>query len=97
MSTSPAWITRFGFSRTPFGKAIPAADLFSRPSHEEAIARARFCVQERLLGLIVGEVGVGKTVALRAAVDQLDPTAHQVIYLSNPPALGTRGLYVTLV
>ena len=97
MSTSPAWVTRFGFTRMPFGKAIPAADLFSRPSHQEAIARVRFCVQERLLGLIVGEVGVGKTVALRAAVDQLDPTAHQVIYLSNPPALGTRGLYVTLV
>src|SRR5262249_2428330 len=97
MSASPAWVTRFGFSRMPFGKAIPAADLFPRPSHQEAIARVRFCVQERLLGLIVGEVGVGKTVALRAAVDQLDPTAHQVIYLSNPPALGTRGLYVTLV
>jgi hypothetical protein len=67
MSSNPSWITRFGFARTPFGKAIPASDLFSRPSHEEAVARVPFCVQERLLGVIVGEVGVGKTVALRAA------------------------------
>lgn len=95
--TIPAWVARFGFDRTPFGKNIAAQDLFTRPSHDEAVARVRFCVTERLLGVIVGEVGVGKTVALRAAVSQLDPTAHQVIYLSNPPALGTRGLYVTLV
>jgi type II secretory pathway predicted ATPase ExeA len=97
MTQSPGWITRFGFQRTPFGKDIPATDLFPRPSHEEAVERVLFCVQERLLGVIVGEVGVGKTVALRSAVSQLDPTSHQVIYLSNPPALGTRGLYVTLV
>ena len=96
-AANPSWMTRFGFTRAPFGKAIPAHQLFSWPSHEEAVARIRFCVQERLLGVVVGEVGAGKTVAARAAVSQLDPTAHQVIYLSNPPALGTRGLYVTLV
>ena len=95
--TLPAWISRFGFAHMPFGKTIAAADLFSRPSHEEAVARVRFCVHERLLGVIVGEVGAGKTVAVRAAVDQLDPTSHQLICLSNPPALGTRGLYVTVV
>ncbi len=95
--TLPAWISRFGFAHTPFGKTIAATDLFSRPSHEEAVARVRFCVQERLLGVIVGEVGAGKTVAVRAAVNQLDPTSHQIIYLSNPPALGTRGLYVSVV
>ena len=95
--TLPAWISRFGFTHMPFGKTIAASDLCSRPSHEEAVARVRFCVHERLLGVIVGEVGAGKTVAVRAAVEQLDPTSHQLIYLSNPPALGTRGLYVTVV
>jgi len=41
-------------------------------------------------------VGVGKTVAVRAATHGLDPSAHQVIYIANP-SFGTRGLYVTLV
>ena len=41
-------------------------------------------------------VGVGKTVAVRAAVAGLDPTRHQVIYVANP-AFGTRGLYVQVV
>ncbi len=53
-------------------------------------------IQESLLGVLTGEVGVGKTVALRAATAQLEPTAHQVIYVANP-AFGTRGLYVTIV
>ena len=60
------------------------------------MARVRFCVAESLAGVIVGEVGVGKTVALRAAVHALDPASHQVIYVANP-AFGTRGLYVTIV
>ena len=46
--------------------------------------------------MITGDVGAGKTVALRAAVAALDPTRHQVIYIANP-AFGTRGLYVTIV
>lgn len=95
MSRAP-WVSHFGFTATPFGKGIAAADLFGRPSHDEAVARVRFCVAESLLGVIVGEVGVGKTVALRAAVAGLDPAAHQVIYVADP-AFGTRGLYVTIV
>ncbi len=96
MTARAPWVLHFGFTATPFGKAIAAADLFDRVSHEEAVARIRFCVAESLLGVIVGEVGVGKTVAVRAAVSALDPTSHQVIYVANP-AFGTRGLYVTIV
>jgi len=41
-------------------------------------------------------VGVGKTVAVRAAVSQLDQAAHHIVYLANP-TVGTRGLYVNIV
>jgi type II secretory pathway predicted ATPase ExeA len=94
---SPApWAAHFGLARTPFGKSIPARDLFPRQAHAEAIARISFCVVESALAVITGDVGAGKTVALRAAVATLDPTRHQVIYIANP-AFGTRGLYVTIV
>jgi len=53
-------------------------------------------VVESALGVVTGDVGAGKTVALRAAVAGLDPTRHRMIYVSNP-AFGTRGLYVTIV
>ncbi len=94
--TRAPWVAHFGFTHTPFGKAIPASQLCDRASHQEAVARIRFCVAESLLGVLTGEVGVGKTVALRAAVSQLDPAAHHVIYVANP-AFGARGLYVTIV
>src|ERR1022692_1624049 len=95
VSAAP-WAAHFGLARTPFGKSIAARDLFARPAHAEAIARISFCVVEQALGVITGDVGAGKTVALRAAVAGLDPTRHQVIYIANP-AFGTRGLYVTIV
>jgi type II secretory pathway predicted ATPase ExeA len=95
VSAAP-WAARFGLARTPFGKSIAARDLFPRQAHAEAIARISFCVVESALGVITGDVGAGKTVALRAAVAGLDPTRHQIIYIANP-AFGTRGLYVTIV
>lgn len=85
MSAAP-WAAHFGLARTPFGKSIPAKDLFGRPAHAEAIARISFCVVESALGVVTGDVGAGKTVALRAAVAALDPTRHQVIYIANPPS-----------
>jgi type II secretory pathway predicted ATPase ExeA len=95
VSAAP-WAAHFGLTRTPFGKSIPVRDLFPRQAHAEAIARISFCVVESALGVVTGDVGAGKTVALRAAVAALDPTRHQVIYIANP-AFGTRGLYVTIV
>lgn len=95
MSRAP-WVAHFGLTRTPFSKRIAAGDLYTRTAHAEAVARIGFCVTESALGVITGDVGVGKTVAVRAAVAGLDPTRHTVVYVANP-AFGTRGLYVTIV
>jgi type II secretory pathway predicted ATPase ExeA len=94
--TRAPWVSHFGLTRTPFSKTIPATQLCDRSSHEEAVARIRFCIGESLLGVITGEVGVGKTVALRAATSQLDPSAHHIIYVATP-TFGARGLYLTIV
>jgi type II secretory pathway predicted ATPase ExeA len=95
MSRAP-WVAHFGLTRTPFGKSIAAKDLFTRDAHAEAVARIHFCVAESALGVLVGDVGAGKTVAVRAAMAALDPAAHHLVYVANP-AFGTRGLYVTIV
>ena len=96
MASRAAWAAHFGLARTPFGKAIAAKDLFARQAHAQATARISFCIDQTLLGVVTGDVGAGKTVAVRAAVAGLDPTRHQVIYVANP-AFGTRGLYVQVV
>ena len=58
MSTAP-WAAQFGLARTPFGKSIPARDLFARQAHAEAIARISFCVLESALAVVTGDVGHG--------------------------------------
>jgi type II secretory pathway predicted ATPase ExeA len=80
----------------PVHQGIAARDLFARDAHAEAVARIAFCVAEAALGVVCGEVGAGRTVAVRAAVAQLDQTRHLLIYIPNP-TIGTRGLYVAIV
>jgi type II secretory pathway predicted ATPase ExeA len=70
--------------------------LHRHDGHNEAVARITWCINEQALGIITGEVGVGKTVAVRAALAGLDPSRHTIIYLSNP-ATGTRGIYVGII
>ncbi len=53
-------------------------------------------MEERAIGLVTGEVGAGKSVAVRAALAGLDASRTTVIYLGNP-SVGARGLYATIV
>jgi type II secretory pathway predicted ATPase ExeA len=76
----------------PFGKALAPQMLHRHASHAEAVARISWCISERALGVVTGEVGAGKTVAIRAALAGLDPSRHTTIYQGNP-AVGGRGLY----
>ncbi|HEV8555463.1 MAG TPA: AAA family ATPase [Actinophytocola sp.] len=43
-----------------------------------------------------GEVGAGKTVAIRAALSTLDASRHTIIYLPNP-TIGVRGIHHQIV
>ena len=86
----------YGFSRSPFRRDLAPQMLHRHTSHGEAVARIGWCVTERALGVITGEVGAGKTVAVRAALAGLDPSRHTIIYLGNP-AVGARGLYHGIV
>ena len=88
--------SHYGFGRTPFGRSLAPQMLHRHGTHAEAVARIGWCVTERALGVITGEVGAGKTVAVRAALAELDTSRHTVIYLGNP-AVGGRGLYSGIV
>ena len=86
----------FGFTRTPFGRDLAPGMLHRHTSHGEAVARIGWCVAEHRIGVITGEVGAGKTVAVRAALAALDPTRHTIIYLPNP-TVGVRGIHHQIV
>ena len=95
MADVDIWAADFGFSRTPFTKSVPADKLFGRAAHAEAVARVNYCINQSALGVVVGDTGSGKTVALRAAVAGLDRTKYTLVYLANPSG-GCRGLYVAI-
>ncbi|GFG49660.1 hypothetical protein MAGR_11010 [Mycolicibacterium agri] len=80
----------------PFGRDLAPSMLHRHTSHGEAVARITWCVDQRAIGVITGEVGAGKTVAVRAATANLDPSRHVFIYLANP-TIGVRGMLTHIV
>jgi type II secretory pathway predicted ATPase ExeA len=86
----------WGFTRMPFSKDLAPSMLHNHASHAEAVARIAWCIDEQVIGVVTGEVGAGKSVAVRAALSGLDASRTTVIYLGNP-AIGARGLYATIV
>ena len=86
----------YGFTRTPFARNLAPSMLHRHKAHAEAAARIGWCVAEQAIGVITGEVGAGKTVAVRAALASLDQSRHTIVYLGNP-ATGTRGIYSGIV
>jgi type II secretory pathway predicted ATPase ExeA len=86
----------YGFSRMPFGRNLAPGMLHRHSAHAEAVARISWCITQHALGVVTGEVGAGKTVAVRAALAALDPARHTIIYLGNP-AVGVRGIYTHIV
>jgi type II secretory pathway predicted ATPase ExeA len=87
--------SHYGFTIMPFTAAIPATALFGSTAHKEAVARLRWLISARGLGVLTGEVGSGKTAAVRAAVSGLDASRHTLIYLPNPQ-IGVRGIHGAL-
>lgn len=86
----------YGFTRAPFSKTIPTADLFESAGQKELAARLTFLLRERGLGLVTGEIGCGKSTAVRAFSAGLDPNRYCVVYLANPTT-GITGLYRELL
>ena len=82
----------YGFSRTPFTKSMATKDLFPSNGHCEIQGRLTFALHERLPALITGDVGTGKSTALRAFAHSLDHNVYAVVYLANPH-LGVSALY----
>ena len=80
----------------PFGRDLAPGMLHRHAAHDEAVARIGWCIGERAIGVITGEVGAGKTVAVRAATRRPGPVPAHLIYLPNP-TVGVRGISAQIV
>ena len=86
----------YGFTRMPFGRDLAPGMLHRHAAHGEATARITWCVADKALAVITGEVGAGKTAAVRGALAGLDQARHTSIYLPDP-TVGVRGIHHAIV
>ena len=82
----------FGFLTEPFTKNIAANSLFISAQLKTLFARLRQLVARRGLALITGEVGSGKSTAIRAFAESLEKTRFDWVYIADP-TIGMRGLW----
>ena len=73
--------TFYRLSDMPFGKDIRPDDLLVTPPRAELDHRLEYMRRRRGLMLLTGEPGTGKTAAVRAFVQRLNPTAHKIFYV----------------
>lgn len=67
----------------PFSKTPDPKFLFLSRTHEEALARLQYAIEEREIILLTGEIGSGKTTLTRALIDSLGEK-YRVIMIINP-------------
>jgi general secretion pathway protein A len=71
--------TWFGFRKQPFSSDLKPDQLFLRPCLDEIADRIRFAVQNGMYFAVIGEVGAGKSTAMRYALNRLSPKQYQVL------------------
>ena len=72
--------TFFGFKKQPFSQNPDAQQLYESRNWNQMRARLQFIVDHRGVGLITGEVGAGKSTAIRTILGALNPNLYKVIY-----------------
>ena len=80
-----------GFTRQPFDKNIPTKQLFLSQQIQQLFALLKQLLQRRGIALITGEIGAGKSTAIRAFIDQLEPNRFDIAYIADP-TIGIRGI-----
>lgn len=74
----------YGLQTTPFTRTLNTDDILATASVKELHARLALTVRERGIALVTGEVGSGKSTAVRAFLAGLDPNRHTVLALTLP-------------
>jgi type II secretory pathway predicted ATPase ExeA len=71
----------FNIVDIPFTKEIKTTNLFVHDQFHEFTKRLNLLCTNRGIGLFTGEVGCGKSTAIRTVLESLSPQTHRVVYL----------------
>lgn len=72
----------FGLSKEPFIANIPTQDILVTPEVKAASERFKYAVRLGAAALITGEVGSGKSTALRWVIGGLSTTDYKILWIT---------------
>ncbi len=90
------WWAYFGGTSAPFTRDVPVERCFTSMAWREAHARIVSLTDDRGFGVLTCESGVGKTTALRAVLQPLNPARYRVCYVAVAEEWTPRQLYRAL-
>jgi general secretion pathway protein A len=79
---SEKYKTFFGLSKEPFGSNIAAKDILVTPQIKAVAERFKYAVRLGATALITGEIGSGKSTALRWVTGELRPSDYKLIRIT---------------
>ena len=71
----------FGFQKEPFSQEIRVEDLYPLPGLKAATERFLYALDLGAVSIVTGDVGSGKSTALRYAASKLHPSKYKVVSL----------------
>jgi len=76
----------FGFTREPFAADLAQNEILETEAVAEVKTRFDYVVRLGAVGVVTGEIGSGKSTALRFASGNLHPSEYQVFYVTASSA-----------
>jgi type II secretory pathway predicted ATPase ExeA len=72
----------FGFAEEPFATDLDHGRILKTPELLEVKVRFDYVVRLGAVGIVTGEVGSGKSTAVRYAIDALHPSEYRALYIT---------------
>jgi len=69
----------FGLKREPFSGDLKVSELFKLPQLHALLDRFEYAVANRMISVIIGDVGSGKSTSLRCATSRLHPAEYRLL------------------
>jgi len=78
------YLDYFGLREEPFGITPNPEFYYGTHTHETALEWIKYAIEQHELGLVIGEIGSGKTVLSRLLVDSLPSDKYRICWIINP-------------
>lgn len=90
-SVELTFLEALGLSRQPFDKNLSFKYLFESKQIKELFGRLKLFLNRRGIAMVTGEVGTGKSTAIRAFTETLETNHYDIAYIHDP-TIGMRGI-----